>query len=226
MSKLHVFDMDGTLMSGSACLELSRRAGQLEPVLGMEEAWSRGQLGHLEFYEALIPLWRHLDEDAVTEAFTGSPWLDSVDQVFADIAMRGEYSAVISMSPQFFVDLLIEWGANTAHGAAVVIGSRPNSGVVLYPEDKVRITQDLLAEYGLGSGDCVAYGDASSDIPLFEHLPHSVAVNASPFLREMASAAYEGNDLSEAYALGRSLLSRQTSQVSLDESQPRRRIAQ
>ena len=27
MSKLHIFDMDGTLLKGSACLELSRYSG-------------------------------------------------------------------------------------------------------------------------------------------------------------------------------------------------------
>jgi phosphoserine phosphatase len=56
----------------------------------------------------------------------------------------------------------------------------------------------------------VAYGDSSSDVPLFQLLPHTVAVNATPALREIAAASYEGNDLRGAYALGRSLLDQKT----------------
>lgn len=206
MTKLHIFDMDGTLMAGSACLELSRAAGHLEPVLEMEEAWGRGELEHIEFYEALLPLWSTLEDQDVDDVFAASPWVDGIEDVLSDIAARGEFSAVISMSPQFFVERLLACGAGSAHGASVVIGTRPKSDVVLYPEDKVRITAELSLEYGLSDDDCIAYGDSASDIPLFKHLPYSIAVNASSPLRDLASVAYDGRDLREAYAIGRSLL--------------------
>lgn len=57
-----------------------------------------------------------------------------------------------------------------------------------------------------GPGECVAYGDSSSDLPLFEWLPGTVAVNGSEALRRVAAARYEGSDLREAYAMGRGLL--------------------
>jgi phosphoserine phosphatase len=59
----------------------------------------------------------------------------------------------------------------------------------------------------------VAYGDSSSDIPLFRLLPRTVAVNGVPSLREIAAAAYEGNDLWGAYILGRLLLDQSTKAV-------------
>ena len=58
MSRLHIFDMDGTLLRGSACLELSRHMGQIDAVDEIEAKWSVGKVGHVEFYELCLPCGR------------------------------------------------------------------------------------------------------------------------------------------------------------------------
>jgi phosphoserine phosphatase len=82
----------------------------------------------------------------------------------------------------------------------------PDPQFVITPDSKVPIAIELMERYRIISNDCVAYGDSSSDIPLFRLLPNTVAVNGTPSLRQIAAAAYEGNDLWGAYVLGRSLL--------------------
>jgi phosphoserine phosphatase len=77
---------------------------------------------------------------------------------------------------------------------------------VLTPESKVYIAVEVLERLGLGAEDTVAYGDSSSDLPLFELLENTVSVNGSESLADHAAVTYEGNDLREAYALGRQLL--------------------
>ncbi|MFN8163833.1 MAG: HAD hydrolase family protein [Solirubrobacterales bacterium] len=109
-------------------------------------------------------------------------------------------------SPQFFADHLRRWGLHTAHAAEVYAGEAPTPEQVLTPESKVHIAIELLEHYGLGDEDCVAYGDSSSDVPLFELLSNTVSVNGTESLRQVAAISYEGRDLREAYALGRSLL--------------------
>jgi len=208
MSKLHLFDMDGTLLTGSACLELSRHRGHLDTVLEAEEAWGRGELGHVEFYVMLLELWKGMTDADIDEVVQGSVWLEGVRDVWADIAERGEHSAVISMSPQFFVDRLLGWGASSVHGAQVHPDVVLDPALVLTPEGKVNILRELLERYALTRIDCVAYGDSSSDVPLFRELPNTVAVNASETLRQFAAVHYQGNDLREAYALGRALVDR------------------
>jgi phosphoserine phosphatase len=206
MSKLHIFDMDGTLLSGSACLELSRHMGQLEAVEAMEARWSRGQIGHVEFYDLLLPLWSGLEPSDVEEVFAGISWIDGIEEVWRDIDRREERSAVISLSPQFFAEHLTRWGLHSVHGAEVFAGETAKPERVLTPESKVYIASELLERYGLGDEDCVAYGDSSSDVPLFEMLSNTVSVNGTESLRDVAAVAYEGFDLREAYELGRSLL--------------------
>ncbi|MCA0330838.1 MAG: HAD-IB family phosphatase [Actinobacteria bacterium] len=203
---LHVFDMDGTLLAGSACLDLSARAGYLSSVEEMEEAWSRGEIGHVEFYDLLIPLWSELTAEDVDETFEKAVWIQGLREVLADIRLRGERSAVVSLSPHFFVQRLREWGLDYPFGAGVEIGEPVVADKVFVPETKVSVVEDLLAALGLEEDRCVVYGDSSSDVPLFQRFTNNVAVNASASLLPFAHVTYEGLDLQGAYALGRSLL--------------------
>jgi phosphoserine phosphatase len=79
---------------------------------------------------------------------------------------------------------------------------------ILEPADKVRLTERELVAHGLSHAECVAYGDSMSDLPLFDVLDNTVAVNADESLERRASRAYRGDDLLEAYAIGRELLQR------------------
>jgi phosphoserine phosphatase len=210
MSKLHIFDMDGTLLRGSACLELSRHLGQLDAVNALEERWSRGELSHLAYWKACLPLWQGLDEAVIDKTFAAISWLNGIEKVWADIADRGEHSAVITQSPQFFAERLLAWGLGSARGATVDLKLPPHPDQVITPESKVPIAFELMERHGVTPDDCAAYGDSTSDIPLFKLLPHTVAVNGTPALRKIATIAYEGDDLWGAYALGRSLLDHNT----------------
>ena len=101
MSKLHIFDMDGTLLKGSACLELARHLGQLEAVSSIEDRWVRGEVSHLAFWEECLPLWEGLDDAIIDKTFAATSWMNGIEAVWADIARRGEHSAVITRLPSF-----------------------------------------------------------------------------------------------------------------------------
>jgi len=208
MVSLHIFDMDGTLLPGSACLELSRRMGKLNAASEMEERWAAGEITHLRYWELLLSLWEGMSEEDMDEAFDAVAWVDGIPDVWGDIERRGEKSAVITQSPQFFADRLLPWGAGSAHGARVEVGGVPDPALVVTPQSKLEVAQELMQRYGLTEEQCVAYGDSTSDVPLFEHLTNTVAVNGTGVLRGIAARSYEGSDLREAYALGRALLDR------------------
>ncbi len=77
---------------------------------------------------------------------------------------------------------------------------------ILTPADKVRLVEAERRAHGLPRSACVAYGDSLSDVPLFEALAHTIAVNADAGLEAIARVAYRGTDLTRAYAHGRALL--------------------
>jgi phosphoserine phosphatase len=206
MTRLHVFDMDGTLLRGAASVELSRHLGTFEPADRIERAWVRGEISDIGFWEAVLPLWADVSEAEIDDAFAAAAWIGGVREVFDDITGRGEHIAVISQSPHFFVRRLEGWGAHRTFGSRVVPGGATTEDLLLTLQHKVDITLGLLEELGLDEEQCVAYGDSTSDTLLFDRLPYTVGVNCNEVLRERATVCFEGDDLREAYALGRSLL--------------------
>ncbi|MFD6873384.1 MULTISPECIES: HAD family hydrolase [unclassified Streptomyces] len=205
MTMLHLFDLDGTLMFGSAApVEISRQLGVGVEIAELERSFAAREISPHQFSMAVRELWSELTPAHVRAAFDGAPWLAGIRDVWQEIRDRGDYCAVISLSPSFFVELLLEWGAHAAHGSVfpAVPFTRPvDLAGILTPEGKVGIADQLCERFGVGRGDCVAYGDSLTDAVLFDAVPRSVAVNARPYLAERATYVYEGRDLREAYQL-------------------------
>ncbi|MER6212588.1 MULTISPECIES: HAD family hydrolase [unclassified Streptomyces] len=205
MTLLHLFDLDGTLMYGSAApVEISRQLGLEAEIAQLERAFGAKEIGPQDFSQAVREMWADLTPLHVRAAFDGAPWLAGIRDVWQEISERGDYCAVISLSPSFFVELLLEWGAHAAHGSVFpdVPFTRPvDVAGILTPEGKLTVADRLCERFGVTRADCVAYGDSMTDAVLFGALPRSVAVNARPYLVERATHVYEGRDLREAYQL-------------------------
>ncbi|MFJ5290268.1 HAD family hydrolase [Streptomyces sp. NPDC088348] len=205
MARLHLFDLDGTLIRGSAApVEISRQLGLLEEIGVLERDLVSGRIGPPEYAVAVHALWSGLTADHVTAAFDAAPWLAGIQEVWRDIRDRGDFCAVISLSPSFFVERLLGWGAHAAYGSRFpeVPFSRPvDPAGILSPAAKVRIADRLCTEFAVGRADCIAYGDSMSDVDLFGAVSRSVAVNADGHLAGLATHSYAGGDLREAYGL-------------------------
>ncbi|KPC96912.1 HAD family hydrolase [Streptomyces albus] len=213
--RLHLFDLDGTLLYGSAAaVEISQQLGVEREIRQLEAAFAAGGLTPPQFAARACALWTELTDEIVHAAFDGAPWLAGIREVWARIRADGEHCAVISLSPDFFVRRLQEWGADATHGShwPEVPRAMPNGGTkyplrpldpsgILSPGSKVKIAGQLCAEFGVHAQDCVAYGDSMSDAALFATVPVSVAVNADHHVRSLASHHYNGRDLREAYGL-------------------------
>lgn len=225
-SRLHLFDLDGTLIRGSsAAVEISRQLGLDAEIRDLELAFAGGGMTPPDFAARACELWSELTDEHVDAAFLGAPWLSGIREVWDEIRARGERSAVISLSPDFFVSRLLHQesqgqsqGADAGavgeaapvRGVDVTYGSRwpsvpfrelPDPAGILSAEAKVRIADELCARFGVSRSECVAYGDSMSDAALFAAVPRSVAVNADGHVRHLATAEYEGADLREAYGL-------------------------
>ncbi|MDR3082835.1 MAG: HAD-IB family phosphatase [Streptomyces sp.] len=207
MARLHLFDLDGTLLYGtSAPMEISRQLGLEAETVALERAIAAGRIGPPEYARQVHALWTQLTEAHVTEAFAAAPWLSRIEEVWTAIRENGDYCAVISLSPSFFVERLMQWGAHAAYGSrfpALPFTEPVDPAGILSAAAKVRITDRLCAKFGVRRADCVAYGDSLSDRDLFDAVPISVAVNADQHLADRATHCYAGRDLWDAYELAR-----------------------
>ncbi|MFD3927928.1 HAD family hydrolase [Streptomyces sp. NPDC058614] len=207
MARLHLFDLDGTLLHGSSApVEISRQLGLEAEAVALDQEISAGRIGPPEYAERVHALWTELTDVHVTAAFESAPWLSGIEDVWAAIRGDGDYCAVISLSPSFFVERLTAWGAHAAYGSRFpdVPFTKPvdPAGILSAPA-KVQIADRLCEEFGVSRADCVAYGDSLSDRDLFGAVPVSVAVNADLHLTGLATHSYVGLDLWDAYELVR-----------------------
>jgi phosphoserine phosphatase len=210
MSRLHLFDMDGTLIrDSSANIELAKVIGKVDEFRSLDGQFATGAVDSAEYARRAYTMWSALTEDVVAAAFARAPWLAGIQEVWTEITERGEYCAVISLSPSFFVQRLRQWGVHEVHAAAFPdvpfpAGTTLDGCGVLSPQSKVTITDELCVRYGVTRSDCVAYGDSKSDAALFAAVPTAVAINGDHHVRSLATHAYSGGDLREAYELVRS----------------------
>ncbi|MFH8886567.1 HAD family hydrolase [Streptomyces californicus] len=208
--KLHVFDMDGTVLRGTATsLEIGRRLGCLPETVELEAAIATGRISAHSLSIAFCELWSELTQDAVDEIFAEAPWITGLREVLHDIQTRGEWAIVVTLSPSFFAENLLSFGANKVVAALypdLPFTTAPDPAGILSPPDKITAVDQALADLCLTREQCVAYGDSGSDIPLFTEFTNTVAVNASQHLRSLARFSYNGTDLHGAYELGRRAL--------------------
>ncbi|MEV6989240.1 HAD-IB family phosphatase [Streptomyces sp. NPDC093228] len=207
MARLHLFDLDGTLLHGTtAPVEISRQLGLEAETVALDTAIASGRIGPLEYATQVYGLWKELTEEHVAAAFTAAPWLTRIQEVWTEIREAGDYCVVISLSPSFFVERLTQWGAHATFGSrfpALPFREPVDPAGLMSSAAKVRIAAGLCTEFGVGLTDCVAYGDSLSDKDLFEVVPVSVAVNADRHLEGRATHTYTGRDLWDAYELVR-----------------------
>ncbi|MEU7581795.1 HAD-IB family phosphatase [Streptomyces sp. NPDC041068] len=207
MARLHLFDLDGTLLHGTAApVEISRQLGLDAEIAELERDFVAGLIDSPEYAVRVHALWAELTDAQVTAAFDGAPWLSGIQDTWAEIREGGDYCAVVSLSPSFFVERLVAWGAHAAHGSrfpAVPFTEPIDPTGILNAAGKVKIADRLCEEFGVSRSDCVAYGDSLSDLELFGAVPVSVAVNADQRLVGLATHSYVGRDLRKAYELVR-----------------------
>lgn len=211
---LHIFDMDGTLLlNTTASLLIAECLDALPGLARLEEQFAGGGLSTAEFAVAIFEQWKDLDEEVVRAAYESAPWIDGIEAVVTDIARRSEESLVITMSPNFFAELLLERGfgkVSSSQFPQLPFNVELDPSRILTPADKPALVLKYCREHHLELDQCVAYGDSMSDQPLFALLQHTVAVNAGPELQRAAAASYRGTNLWDAYQSGRALLSSPT----------------
>ncbi|MFB8268221.1 HAD family hydrolase [Streptomyces sp. NPDC055955] len=207
MARLHLFDLDGTLLHGtSAPVEISRQLGLEAETVALDREIEARRIGPPEYARRVHALWEGLTPEHVTAAFEGAPWLTGIRETWAEIRVRGEYCAVVSLSPSFFVERLTGWGAHAAYGSrfpAVPFTEPVDPAGVLSAAAKVKIADRLCEQFGVSRADCLAYGDSYSDVELFGAVPVSVAINANQHVTALATHSYAGRDLWDAYELVR-----------------------
>ncbi|SDC46396.1 HAD family hydrolase [Actinokineospora iranica] len=211
--RLFVFDMDGTLLpETSGLLAVAEVLGTVDELTALEERFAVEEISTLEFAREVRRLWGPVPESVFRQAYDSCAKLAGIREVVHDIRAGGGVSCLITMSQDLFANLFAEHEFD--HIFATPYPLSLEAAVadedVLTPESKPRIVERLCREHGFDYADTVAFGDSGSDIPLFQTLRHTVAVNATDQLLGLAATDYRGASLPEAYRLALDMIETST----------------
>lgn len=190
---LAVFDLDGTLLPDTtSCREISRAAGRQTVIEDLEAAYDRGEIDSRAFAVTALQCWSDAGPGVYRRAFDTARFIGGIQECLTWLARQRTRTVLVTMAHREFAECFEGFDR-------VYASSYPDS--ILNPEDKPRIVKQLMSDMSITPDDVIAFGDSTSDLPLFRTLWHTVAVNASPALTGIAAHHYLGDDLREALRL-------------------------
>lgn len=93
-----------------------------------------------------------------------------------------------------------QWGFDASYGSDFGIERGVFTGEItqhIGDQGKIGCLKDYCQKHGITGSACIAVGDGSTDIPLFEYCGKSIAINARAHVIEKATYALRTNDLSD-----------------------------
>jgi phosphoserine phosphatase len=212
---LVVCDLDGTLIVGtSAARHLDRWIGRGDLIAELDGPLAAGQLTNTQVAERYASAYRGLSLEAASRALSDVPCLDDIASGVALLQTAGVDAVIATAGWSFGARALAStWGFSDACGVDLEVdeGTGLFTGRVnrhLEPEDKVTFVEEHCGLLGSDLSHVVAVGDGASDLPLFEAVGFSVALNASPDARSVADAVVDSRSFLDVLAAVPGLLPR------------------
>jgi len=188
MLKLAVFDLDGTLKQARApYVYLHRRLGTTDEA---DKFFAQGMAGEIVYEEWLrldASLWVGTPQATLERLLRQNPYLPGARETVTALKARGVRVAIVSSGLLLHAEMVAdELGVGPVFGNELFFDGDAANPVVsgrvrvhLTYHGKGQIMERLQAQLGVSPAACLAVGDTSSDVPLFERAAVGVAVNPS-----------------------------------------------
>jgi phosphoserine phosphatase len=200
------FDLDGTLLRGTTVslmtAEWLGRRGALDE---LERRYADGAISNSAVAEASAPWFAGHAPEEVAGVLDGGPWIDGIAETVAALHASGTYVALATVTWRFAAETAAarfgfdEWcGTELATADGRLLGTVSR---ICEAHDKATFAEEVCARRGVDVADAAAIGDSRSDLPMFERVGFSIALNADAAARAAATTALDTDDLRDALPL-------------------------
>ena len=197
-------DLDGTLIHGTtACLHLGEWIGHSAVIEELERRFTAGEIASADIADGDAPYYRGRSIADVAEAMSQAPCIDDIHEGVEHLASRGVDALLCTVTWTFAAQCVADrFGFSAVSGTVMrVDGDGVLEGRVaryFEPEDKVAFLREYCESRRLSMHEVVAIGDGQSDLPMFDAVGFSVALNASPAARAAASVSVDSRSFLDA----------------------------
>ena len=199
--KLVSFDLDDTLIKEihSVMLPCILNGKEKEHSI-IQKREDSGELDYISADYLRAELLEGLAESKIAESFNeiARP-LENIKNVIDALHDNGILCIVITVGPKQVAKVACDiWGFDDYYGSDYEIRNGKFTGKIIEyikAENKVDCLKDYCRVKQIKPAECIAVGDGSTDIPLFEYCGNSIAINASLDAREKADNIVDTQDL-------------------------------
>jgi phosphoserine phosphatase len=204
---LACFDLDGTLVQATSISQhLADHFGQSAQMAELERRYAAGDITNAVVADEQAAMYGGMPLAQVVEALDDVPCIEGIDATVDTLRKQGLDSLLCTVTWSFAAEEFCK-----RHGFAKGSGTQidlESDGTLTgkvrryFDEwDKLEFVRSYCAEAGVELGDCIAIGDSRSDVPLFEAVGFSIAINATEQARKAASVTLNTGDLTDVLAL-------------------------
>jgi phosphoserine phosphatase len=199
-------DIDGTLVTGTSSGSfLAQRLGHVTEVDEAEAAYAAGTIDNHEVCAIDARGWAGTHETQVDAWLEDLPLVDGIDRTVAWCRSHDVVPVLASLAwDPVGAHLARRFGFSDHCGPQLRTTAGIYTGEVsqTFDEyDKRDFALSVCHQLEVDPAHCVAIGDSRSDLPLFDVVGFSIALNASPDARSRASTTLESGSLANVVPL-------------------------
>ena len=202
-SKLVCFDLDDTLIREvhSVMLPCILNGKEKEHSF-IQESEEKGLINYKSADYLRAELLLDLKESRIAESFLeiAKP-LNNIKSVIEALHKQNIKCIVITVGPKQVAKVVCNiWGFDDYYGSDYEVVEGVFTGKIINyigAEEKISCLQDYCKKHNIKPEECIAVGDGSTDIPIFEYCGKSIAINSSPKVQKNAMYAVDTDDLTD-----------------------------
>jgi phosphoserine phosphatase len=200
------FDLDGTLLRGTTVsLLLAQWLGHVEEIAELERAFHAHEISNSVVADTSAGWLAGQCTADIRTVLAGGAWIAGMSDTLRALAAAGVKLLLGTVTWKFAAEMLQErYGFSAVSGTEMQVSDGVLSGTVTRyfdEHDKARFVEGWCARHGYSMSQVAAIGDSRSDVPLFERVGMSIALNATPDARSAATHVLDTNDLRDVLAL-------------------------
>jgi phosphoserine phosphatase len=196
------FDLDDTLtLEIHSVMFLCILNNKYEQLLEIEKRENAGEFDWITSDHYKAELLSGLEESKIKSSFHSiiKP-INNIDFVIGELHKRRIKSIVVTAGPIQVAQTVAEiYGFDGFYGSDYEVVNGVFTGKIknhIGDKGKLNCLIDYCAKNRIRSDECIAVGDGSTDIPLFEYCTKSIAINYSPSVAGKATHYINTQDLS------------------------------
>lgn len=201
--KLVCFDLDDTLIREihSVMLPCILNGKEKEHSL-IQEQEEKGLLDYISADYLRSELLLGLEERKIAQSLLeiAKP-LKNIKSVVEALHEQNIKCIVITVGPKQVAKVVCDiWGFDYYYGSDYEVVEGVFTGKILNyigAEQKIECLQDFCSNNSIKPEECIAVGDGSTDIPIFQYCGGSIAINSSPKVQQNAMYAVDTDDLTD-----------------------------